>query len=91
MPKIIFGKNLASEKGVLHLAALFVILILLGAGIFLLVSLGVIQNPLKKLADLPGAKKEPTVSLQTSYKNPFDKSAQYVNPFASYKNPFDGI
>lgn len=91
MPKIIFGGKYTDEQGILHLTVLFVILILLGAGLFLLVSLGVIQNPLAELADLPGSKKEPTVTLQTSYKNPFDKSAQYVNPFASYKNPFDGI
>lgn len=32
---------------------------------------------------------EPTITLQTVVKNPFDKTSQYVNPFSEYKNPFD--
>lgn len=35
--------------------------------------------------------KEPKVSLKKEYKNPFDKNAQYVNPFSQYKNPFDNL
>lgn len=31
------------------------------------------------------------VSLKKEYKNPFDKNAQYVNPFSQYKNPFDSL
>lgn len=40
---------------------------------------------------IPTAKKEPTVPLQTKYQNPFDKNAQYINPFSAYKNPFDTL
>lgn len=69
------------QRGALHLLAiLLVVAVLLAAGFFILQKF----NPLK-------SKKEPTVSLQTQYKNPFDKSAQYVNPFAQYKNPFDAL
>lgn len=39
----------------------------------------------------PTKSKEPTVSLKKEYKNPFDKNAQYVNPFSQYKNPFDNL
>ncbi|MBI2641677.1 hypothetical protein HYW87_03730 [Candidatus Roizmanbacteria bacterium] len=31
------------------------------------------------------------VELQSEFKNPFDKNAQYVNPFQQVKNPFDLI
>lgn len=30
-----------------------------------------------------------TISLTKDYKNPFEKDAQYINPFSQYKNPFD--
>lgn len=45
-----------------------------------------IQQQVKKIAP----KQEPKVSLQTKYDNPFDKKAQYVNPFGQ-KNPFDQL
>lgn len=32
-----------------------------------------------------------SVVLNKEYKNPFDKNAQYVNPFSKYKNPFDSL
>ncbi len=80
------------QKGVIHLALPLLLIILFIAALFLMSALGVIKNPLKSLSlsSLSG-KKEPTVSLQTSYKNPFDKGAQYINPFSAYKNPFDSI
>lgn len=77
-----------NQKGVIALAAPLLLLIAIAAVLFILISLRIIKNPLKSL---PGARKEPTVSLQTQFINPFDKSAQYVNPFASYKNPFDAL
>lgn len=79
-----------SQRGVIHLLPL-IFVIILAVTAFLLISSGVIQNPLKNLPNLQSLKQEPTVSLQTSYKNPFDKSAQYVNPFSAYKNPFDSL
>lgn len=33
-------------------------------------------------------KKGPKVELQSTYKNPFNKDTQFVNPFEKYKNPF---
>ncbi len=77
-----------NQKGVIALAAPIILLLVVGAVVFILISQGLIKNPLKSIS-LPGQSKEPTVSLQKQYQNPFDKSAQYVNPFASYKNPFD--
>jgi len=29
-----------------------------------------------------------SVEIKTTYKNPFDKGTQYVNPFEKNKNPF---
>lgn len=83
MPKIILRESLLSnQKGVIHLAFPLLFLIILGIAVFLL---------MKNLPNLQSLKQEPTVSLQTTYKNPFDKSAQYVNPFSAYKNPFDSL
>lgn len=75
------------QKGIIALGVpVFIFLTL--AIVLILVSLGVIKNPLKSLVP---TNKEPTVSLQTKYENPFDPNAQYVNPFNSYKNPFDNL
>lgn len=79
-----------SQKGVIHLALPLVLLLAIVASFLVLIYMGIIKNPLKNLS-LPGAKKELSVSLQTQYQNPFDKSAQYVNPFSGYKNPFDSL
>ncbi len=77
-----------NQKGVIALVAPLLLLLIVAAVLFILISQKIIKNPLKSL---PGVRKEPTVSLQTQYQNPFDKNAQYVNPFASYKNPFDAL
>lgn len=45
----------------------------------------------KKIMSAPKSGKEPTVTLKEEYQNPFDKEAQYVNPFSDYKNPFDSL
>lgn len=79
-----------NQKGVIVLAAPLLFLLIAAVIIFVLISQGLIKNPLKSIA-LPGQSKEPTVSLQKQYQNPFDKSTQYVNPFSSYKNPFDSL
>lgn len=69
------------QKGIAHLLViLLVVVAVLVGGFFILQKF----NP-------QGGKKGASVSLQTQYKNPFDKSAQYVNPFAQYKNPFDAL
>ncbi|MDP3973892.1 MAG: hypothetical protein Q8P92_03585 [Candidatus Daviesbacteria bacterium] len=80
-----------NQKGVIHLALpLFLLLFMAVLTFVFLIYFGIIKNPLNTLP-VPGVKKEPTVSLQNQYQNPFDKSSQYVNPFASYKNPFDAL
>lgn len=33
-------------------------------------------------------KEQVNVALKTDYKNPFNKTTQYTNPFGEYKNPF---
>ena len=75
-----------SQRGVVHLVLPVILLVIIGAALFVLFSMGIIKNPLSKLP-LVG-QKQPSVSLKSEYKNPFDKSTQYVNPFDSYKNPF---
>ncbi|MBI4059142.1 hypothetical protein HY404_02795 [Candidatus Microgenomates bacterium] len=74
-----------NERGIVTLIPLLLLLLAVVV-IYLLVSGGIIKN-----LNLPGLKKEAKVELQTQYQNPFDKDAQYVNPFASYKNPFDQL
>lgn len=76
-----------SQKGAIALALPLLLLLLAAVTIYLLIARNVIKIPLK----LPFVTKQPTVTLQTQYQNPFDKNAQYVNPFSSYKNPFDGL
>ena len=72
-----------SQRGIIHLLPLLLIVAVVGVVIFL-VSQGKI-----KLPGLPfGQKAQPKVELKTEYKNPFNKETQYVNPFETYKNPF---
>ncbi len=37
----------------------------------------------------PTPVQEVLVLLKADYQNPFEESAQYVNPFSGYNNPFD--
>lgn len=76
-----------NQKGVVALAVPLLILLIIGAVVFVLSSQGFIKLPSKILPAIPGKDKGPTVSLQTQYQNPFD--GKFVNPFAGYKNPFD--
>lgn len=75
-----------NQKGVLHLAVPLLLVVIIGAAVYLMVTLGVIKNPFQNFS-LTG-KKEAKVTLKSEYKNPFKKDTQYVNPFDSYKNPF---
>lgn len=76
------------EKGLAPL-----ILLLIGAivilAVVLLIRHGLIQPQVSKIPGLGQQAKEPTVSLQTQYQNPFE--GKFVNPFAGYKNPFDAL
>lgn len=74
-----------------------IVLLLLVAGgalvVYFLATSGVLKLPanvqVPKLTT--DSSKESSVGLKSEYKNPFDKNAQYVNPFAEYKNPFDNL
>lgn len=79
------------QRGVVHLLPVL-LLVVAAISFVLLISFGVVQNPFENIKTPFGGKgKEPTVSLRADYRNPFDKSNQYVNPFSTYKNPFDAI
>ncbi len=74
------------QKGFIHLLPLEVIFVLIVAGaIFYVVSQGIVKLP-SSLTSL--FQKGPKVKLQETYKNPFKKETQFVNPFDTYKNPF---
>lgn len=78
-----------SQKGVIHLIALLLLLLVIGAGLLVLIYTGTINNPLKHVPYLGNlGQGGPKVTLKSEYKNPFDKKTQYVNPFDKYKNPF---
>ncbi len=74
---------MSSQKGVIHLLPLLLVLVLIGAALFFI---------FKDKFNLPKTPfqtaKEPTVTLKSEYKNPFKKENQYVNPFDQYKSPF---
>jgi hypothetical protein len=72
--------NLGSNKRPI----LFVIPILVIVGI--VVTFLIIRGNLKAPTGL--FSKAPKVELKTTYKNPFNKDTQYINPFDKYKNPF---
>lgn len=75
---------MSNQKGVIHLALPFVLLIIIAA--IALIYFGVIKNPFKNFT-LPG-QSVPKVEVKEEYKNPFKKETQYINPFETYKNPF---
>lgn len=78
--------KMSNQKGVIALGIPLLLLIIVAVILYILISQGIIKT---KVPALSGQKKEPTVSLQTKYDNPFD--GKFVNPFAGYKNPFDAL
>ena len=78
-----------SQKVLIALLASLLLLLIIAAVVLVLISQGIIKPPAKSLVTLPGKPREPSVSLQTQYQNPFD--GKFVNPFAGYKNPFDAL
>lgn len=80
------------QEGTITLALPLLLIVIIGAILVVLFTTGILKNPLtKSIQQLLPASEEPTVELQGQYQNPFDKNAQYVNPFARYKNPFDAL
>lgn len=69
------------------LIGLPLVLLTIGVVFVALVRFGIIKDPFP-LQNIPFLSKEPRVAIKSSYKNPFDKKTQYVNPFDTYKNPF---
>lgn len=82
--------KIMNQKGVLHLVVPLLLLLIVGAAFFVLISTGIIKNPLKSIPFLSkiGQSGPKKVELKKDYKNPFKKDTQYVNPFETYKNPF---
>lgn len=75
------------KKGIAHPALVIVIgvIAIWALVLYLLISQGIIKKP--KIF----APAETAVELKTKYNNPFDKQAQYVNPFDQYKSPFQNL
>lgn len=72
-----------NQRGIAHiLLILIVVAVLAVAGYYLFTKFGF------KLPSIPGIQQGLKVSPKSEYKNPFEKSTQYVNPFETYKNPF---
>lgn len=86
------GNNrlMSKEKGLAPLILLLIVAIVVLV-VVVLIRVGAVQLPsqVSKIPGLTQQSKEPTVSLQTQYQNPFD--GKFVNPFAGYKNPFDAL
>ncbi len=69
---------MTTKKGFVHLLLIAVVLVALIIGGYFLYT-----KVLKPQTQAP------KVQLQSTYANPFDKSAQYINPFVEFKDPFD--
>lgn len=80
------GTSKLSEKGSVTLVLLPVfILVLSVAAFYIYKTFNFAKNKLTLQSEVLA------VELKNEYDNPFDKSAQYVNPFSSRKNPFDSM
>ena len=75
---------MANNRGFAHILLLIVLIFGLVVGAYLVSK----QTNLFPKAFLPKiSSQEPNVVVKSEYKNPFDKSTQYVNPFDQYKSP----
>lgn len=78
------NSGLFVQAGVIHLIPLLLVALIVAAGFFAW-SRGFVKLPF-----IASPKEGPSVTLTANFKNPFDKSSQYINPFG-YKNPFDNL
>ena len=77
-----------SQKGVIHLLAPLLLLIIAVVSVVILSYLKIIKLP-DFFNKIPGVgSKQVAVELKKTYQNPLKKETQYVNPFQEYKNPF---
>jgi len=72
MPKIVMTRR--------KYIILLVVIVVAVVGVILFY---VPSSPLQKIVQ-----RQSSVEIKTTYKNPFDKNTQYMNPFEKYKNPF---
>ncbi|MEK7498089.1 MAG: hypothetical protein AAB656_04175 [Patescibacteria group bacterium] len=79
----------ANQVGIVHLLPLIILALVatVTTGL-ILVYRGVVKNPIPGIIKIPV---EAQVDLVAEYKNPLDKTSQYVNPFSEFKNPFDAL
>lgn len=77
------------QKGAIALAVPILLIIAALIALYILFLQKVIPSSLSKKTQK--SSQEPTVTLKTSYSNPFDKNAQFINPFSEYTNPFDRL
>lgn len=76
------------QKGFAHILLLLLLIIGIVVGIYLVSK----QTNLFPKTFLPKiGSQDPSVSVKTEYKNPFEKSTQYVNPFDQYKSPLANL
>lgn len=77
------------QRGFAHILLLLLIVAILIAAGYFLVTKGFIKLPgnLSQITKKQAAS-EVKVAVKTEYDNPFDKKSQYVNPFDQYKSPF---
>ncbi len=69
----------------------FVVLIVLALLVLVLLAAGRRGGePLEPLAILPQQRGAPP-KISETYKNPFERETQYVNPFADFKSPFQAL
>lgn len=79
-----------NQSGIVHLLPLLLIILIVSVVILLIT--GIIKNPFSKQGlDKSSQKVKAGLTIQEDYKNPFDTSTQYLNPFATYKNPFESL
>ncbi len=83
---------MSNQRGIIHLFPLVLLLAGLVIGIYLVNErtnfLPQAAKLVKNRFKLPGSAGKPTVEVKTTYKNPFKKENQYVNPFDEFKSPF---
>lgn len=83
--------NLSSSRSKVGLVVVLVVVIFVVVGVVVWMLVRSQRGGVGTIGQLPlpGLREQPTnVELKSEYKNPFERNAQYVNPFTDYKSPF---
>lgn len=83
--------KLSASRSKVGLVVGLVIVIFVVVGVVVWILVRPQRGGVGTIGQLPllGLREQPTsVELKSEYKNPFDRNAQYVNPFTDYKSPF---